>query len=1132
MSKSDFWKKMFLGASLLLFGTGIALAADDVRVTSNVVVDGVQQGRTVTVTVLDNMGPVIGANVIVKGTTNGNITDLDGNAQLQNVPNNAVLQISYIGYTTREEAVNNRAAITVTLSEDTQALDEVVVVGYGTQAKKDITGSVAVVSADALTEQPVATFAEALQGRAAGVFVSGGGAPGAATTIRIRGVGSVNQNASNPLIVVDGVSNVNIESVNPNDIESLQVLKDASATAIYGAQGANGVIIVTTKQGSKDSKVRVSYTGYVGVATMANDGFDVLNGWETMDFIAQGMVNLRDVRGTTAKTHAQFGSLDANDQLTMPYAIKPNGLSEAQIIQNYGSVAAWEASYKPNGGSSWARSAYAQMKLDGYSEEEARAGTDWYDLITQKGFVQDHQLSLMGGNDKGSYSLSLGLSTREGTIKASSFDRYSIRLNNSFSPTKYLSMGSNTNLSLTESTGERGGQSDDSAFARTYTVQSWVPVYTVGGDFAGSQANQGGRLGSAVERVEYQKGDWNRNFRGQSALWAELKPGIEGLSIRTQLSMTLSGQWERSFSEKTIAGNKEGQNYNSLTEDANYRWNWQWTNTATYAKTFNEDHSMTLMVGTEAMNRNEGRSLRGVRRNYVFQNDENTWILNNGSADSQTNTGSMSDRTTQFGLFFRGDYSYQGKYLATVTVRHDADSRFGEDNRWGTFPSFSAGWRISEESFMEGTREWLDDLKLRVGYGTTGNSQIGAYNWATQYATDNNGMYAIKGTDSAAAGGYRISNLGDPNAKWETVKSFNVGVDASFFNKLTVGIDVYERKTTDMLVTGSSVWSALAGSATKPTVNVGDMRNRGVELSLSYRDRIGELRYNLTGNVSHNKNEILRLGSSDLFNNTRLQKVTIMSVGNPTSQFYGFKANGVYTSEQDVLNNKTSDGKIILPYAVTEGYVDEGQSREENLNPSDWIGRLKIEDVNGDGLINESDRTIIGDPHPDLTGGLNIGLNWRNWDLSTYLNFSIGNDIFKHYMYYTHYGALQSNYSKDRRDNSWHPVTNPNGKYPMWATSDGEGTEAANESNSMYVEDGSYLRMQTLSIGYSLPRSILNKVGLERIRVYGQVSNVFTITGYSGLDPEIRSNNENNLGLDYGAYGMPRQFIFGVNVTF
>lgn len=988
MSNVVFWRQVFLGASLFLCGGYPIIAAEVGDLTPNVGTRSLQQdGRRVICAISDKAGPIVGANVLVKGTTIGNISDMDGRVILDGVPSNAILVVSYIGYVSQEIPLkSSQTNVRIQLVEDTQALDEVVVVGYGTQSKKDITGSVAVVSTDAIHETPVATFAEALQGKASGVYISNSGGPSGETTIRIRGVGSLN--SSDPLIVVDGVSGVDISSVNPNDIESMQVLKDASATAIYGAQGANGVIIITTKQGTRADRVRVSYNGYFGVAKMANSGYDLLNGWESMEFEELGQQNLYNYRGL-ATSHPQFGQIAATGGkgISMPYAIKPAGYSEQQIIDMYGSVEAWEKSYVDDGSSSWARSAYYQMLADGYSDAEARKGTNWYDEIVQTGKIQDHQISLVGGGEKATYSVSLGYTNREGTIQNSYFKRYSLRTNTTYNPNKYFTMGQNTNLAAMETGGESGRQGDANTFAKTYTMNSWVPIYNVGGDYTGSVAPNAGRDISAVHQVAMNENDWTRMFHGQTAVFAELSnPWIEGLKLRSQFSARLNGMWSLEMTERQNMANKEASANNTLTETGNWRLNWQWTNTATYTKKIHEDHNITVVLGTEAIKQGVGRYMQGTRIDYIFESDPNTWTLDNGS-------------------------------------------------------------------------------------------------------------------------------------------SSNIGFDlTALSNRLTAGFDFYVKNTSDLLVPAN--WSALVGNASKPSINIGDMKNRGIDLSIGWRDKVGEFGYNITANISRYKNEVTRLGSSDLFNDTRLSKVNITTVGQPVGMFYGYQIDGIYQNEQDVISSG------VLPYGV---------ATENDLVASAWVGRYKMKDVNNDGKIDADDRTIIGNPHPDLTGGFNISLTWRDFDLSTYMYYSIGNDLYKHYEYYTMFGNLQSNYSKDRLAKSWDPVNNPNGIYPLWTTTSTEGPEAGNESNSNYVQDGSYLRMQTLTLGYSLPKKLLKKIGFEKIRVYGQISNVFTITGYDGLDPEVRSHtsfeneyvsSDMNKGIDYGSYGMPRQFLMGVNVTF
>lgn len=1089
------------------------------------------QGVVITGKTTDASGePLPGVTILVKGTTVGAISGMDGTYRLTVPAGGTTLEFRFIGYQPQEAAIAGRTVVNAEMVELLSQLDEIVVVGYGTQAKKDITGSISVVTAEALTESSSISFAQALQGKSSGVYVSTTGAPGSDSKIRVRGVGSVN--GSDPLVIIDGVSGGSVSVVNPNDIETFQVLKDASSTAIYGAQGANGVIIVTTKQGTKTGQPKVSYNAYIGQSSMANTGFDLLNGWEMMEFYGDGQRNLWNARRIMPVANSQFGLLQnytvdgAGDwvggNLTMPYATNPAGYSEQAIIDRFGSVEEWEASYIPDATNSWARSAYSQMLLDGYSEAEAREGTDWYDLIVRKGIIQDHQLSVVGGNDKGQYSMSLSYSGDEGTIKSSFYNRYGIRVNTTFTPRTFFSIGQNTNVAFIEYEGERGSQGDGSVFGQTYTIKSWVPVYNIGGDYAGSRSNEGGRTSSAFASVNYQKGDWNRSINLQNSLFAEIKP-IAGLTIKSIIAPTISGGWSRNFSEITQMGNKEGSNRTSYSENANWRFNWQWTNTATFNKTIG-DNTFTIVVGSEAIDQGYGRNMSASRVNYTFPLDQNTWMIDNGSSTDLGNSGSMPDHTSMFGYFGRADYSYQGKYLATVTVRRDASSKFGTENRWGTFPSLSVGWRISDEAFMASTSNWLNDMKIRAGYGTTGNSNIGSYNWSFQYATGNGYLYSTSGNDGVTATGYGISNLGDPSAKWETIKMTNFGLDATALdNRLTLGIDYYIKNTSDMLVPAN--WSALAGGASKPNVNIGDMKNTGYDITLGWSDEIGAFRYGLNGNVSHYKNEVIKLGSSNLFTSTRITNITITTPGQPVGMYYGYNVLGIYTSAQDVLDH-TTEGTTIVPYGV-KSLTD--------LVPNDFIGRYKFEDVNKDGVIDALDTKIIGNPHPDLTGGLNLSAGYGNWDLSSYLYFSVGNDLYKMYEFYTLYGALAASYTKDRRDNSWSP-TNLDGIYPLWTGSSTEAKETTATSNSLYIEDGSYLRMQNLSLGYSLPKVVMDKIGVSKFRVYGQLSNVFTLTKYSGLDPEVNSGSgataDRNMGIDFGAYGIPRQLIFGVNVTF
>ena len=1075
-----------------------------------------------TVTDASNL-PIIGASVTIDGTDQGVMTDIDGKYSID-AASTDVLTFSYIGYVSQSVAVGARTTIDVQLAEDTQALDEVVVTGYATQAKKDITGSVAVVSRDAIAEQPVSSFAEALQGRAAGVTITNAGGPAGDSQIRVRGVGSVN--GSDPLIIVDGVQGVNISSVNPNDIETMQVLKDAAATAIYGARAANGVIIVTTKQGTKDAKVRVSYNGYISLSTMANDGYNTLGAWDYMLAEQFSQENLVNYRGADINTvgHDQFGSIKDGD-LTMPYMIFPAGMSKDEAMAKWGSYQGIVDAYKDNGADSYSLSSYYYIKeILGGTEEEARAGTQWFDMVTQTALTHNHELSVMGGSNAGMYSISFGYLDREGTIKESAFERYSLRANSTFNAGKHVTFGLNMNTSVQMRTGEMGGQGDDSTFGRTYTMNMWVPAYNVGGDKAGSRGN-GGRAQSALASIENARGDWSRNFRMQAAAFMEIKdPWIKGLSLKTQFAASLNGAWSTTFGEKTIAWNKEGTNYTSFSESGSWSFNWQWTNTASYKTTIADNHDLTVMIGTEALKNGIGRNLSAARNNYIFPADPNTWVIDNGDSATQTNSGGQGGINTMFGMFARADYSYKGKYLVTATFRRDASSRFAAKHRWGNFPSVSLGWRMSDESFLASAHDnWLDDLKLRAGYGTTGNSNIGNYNYANQYGNGTQFLYNVSGGNSGAAVGFGSTYIGDTEARWETVEMFNVGVDLTAFrNRLSANVDFYVKNTSDMLVPAS--WTILAGTASKPNVNMGDMKNTGVDFQIGWRDKVGQFSYNISANASWYKNEVVKLGAGDLYTSTRISNMQITTEGQPIGMFFGYTTDGIYTSVDDVINY----GKV--PYGVSDAVNPKTGNLIWHEDAINQVGHFRFKDMNGDGKVNADDRSMIGNPHPDLTGGVNLGFGYKNWDLSTYLYYSIGNDLYAHYELYTNWGQLANVFTYERVERGWHPVNNPNGTLPMFVR--GDTHAETNVSHTNYIQDGSYLRMQTLTLGYTLPKKWLNKIKMSRIRFYAQLSNVFTLTGYEGLDPEVYQGSDRSRGIDYGSYGMPRQYLFGVNIEF
>ena len=859
---------------------------------------------------------------------------------------------------------------------------------------------------------------------------------------------------------------------------------------------------------------------------MANDGYNTLGAWDYMKAEQFSQENLVNYRGADINTvgHDQFGSIKDGD-LQMPYMIFPAGMSKDEAMAKWGSYQGIVDAYKDNGADSYSLSSYYYIKeILGGTEEEARAGTQWFDMVTQTALTHNHELSVMGGSNAGMYSISFGYLDREGTIKESAFERYSLRANSTFNAGKHVTFGLNMNTSVQMRTGEMGGQGDDSTFGRTYTMNMWVPAYNVGGDKAGSRGN-GGRAQSALASIENARGDWSRNFRMQAAAFMEIKdPWIKGLSLKTQFAASLNGAWSRTFGEKTIAWNKEGTNYTSLSESGSWSFNWQWTNTASYKTTIADNHDLTVMIGTEALKNGIGRNLSAARNNYIFPADPNTWVIDNGDSATQTNSGGQGGINTMFGMFARADYSYKGKYLVTATFRRDASSRFAAKHRWGNFPSVSLGWRMSDESFLASAHDnWLDDLKLRAGYGTTGNSNIGNYNYANQYGNGTQFLYNVSGGNSGAAVGFGSTYIGDTEARWETVEMFNVGADLTAFrNRLSANVDFYIKNTSDMLVPAS--WTILAGTASKPNVNMGDMKNTGVDFQIGWRDKVGQFSYNISANASWYKNEVVKLGAGDLYTSTRISNMQITTEGQPIGMFFGYTTDGIYTSVDDVINY----GKV--PYGVSDAVNPKTGNLIWHEDAINQVGHFRFKDINGDGKVTAADRSMIGNPHPDLTGGVNLGFGYKNWDLSTYLYYSIGNDLYAHYELYTNWGQLANVFTYERVERGWHPVNNPNGTLPMFVR--GDTHAETNESHTNYIQDGSYLRMQTLTLGYTLPKKWLNKIKMSRIRFYAQLSNVFTLTGYEGLDPEVYQGSDRSRGIDYGSYGMPRQYLFGVNIEF
>jgi TonB-linked SusC/RagA family outer membrane protein len=1089
----------------LLIGAGVPPSAN--AASPEVAIQ--QQTRRVTGTVKDVKGePLLGVNVIARGTTNGTVTNLDGNYSLE-IEANDVLVFSYIGYVSQTLPVSGNV-LNVILDEDTQNLSEVVVVGYGTQQKKDITGSVAVIDTKELLKASGSSASQQLQGKAAGVYIGQSGAPGSQTMVRIRGINTVNDNG--PLYVIDGVStrNQDLSTINPNDIESMQVLKDASAAAIYGAQAANGVILITTKKGTNTGQPTLTYNGYFGLQK-SGKRYSTLNSadrlkWEWASLI--NPINLIGAENLTEDarrpTHLQFA--DGGDHFITPNLMTTSGAKGSQNIN--------PADYSPSN------------RMVPFSD------TDWWDEVDRTAPMQNHQVSLQGGNDKGQYSMSVGYFDQQGTIIETYYKRYTARANSSYNIRPWLRLGENLSYTWTKDLGRSPATSEASIYSWAgFRSTPFVPVRDIQNNYAGSVIAETGNWQNPVAEIERQHGHYWSNSRIFGNVWGEADL-YKGLTYRTSFGLDYINNYSYRMGKQTPEFSEGGGGQSSLTEESGFNFRWVWSNTLTYTQTFNNVHKVTALVATEAIRDGLGRSMKGQRYNYLYPENPNTWVLNMGEQNEQrVAESSYKGEFSLFGIFGRVDYAYADKYLFTGILRRDGVSRFSVNNRYGTFPSVSAGWRLSEESFLENSREWLNDLKLRVGYGQTGNSEIPRKNnFAYEYTTDpTRTNYDLSGANSSASTGYRLQRYGNEDTKWESVDSYSAGVDATFLNgKFSVGLEWYNKKTSNMLL--SATYSGLAGESDKPYINFGDMKNIGWDATLNYRDSRGEFAWDINLNLSHYTNEVVRLSEADDYaiygSGTRLESpITRTTKGRPIAEFYGFKVDGFYNSVEEVLARP--------PIGA------------ESINASEakaWVGRFRFADTDGKKGLTMDDRVPLGSAHPDLIAGLNVGLTYKNFDFTMFWYSTVGNELFNNVKYFTDFSTFRGQRSTATLSDSWKiGADNSKATLPLINAAD---TYSGKYASSYYVEDASFLALKNLVIGYSLPKNLLRKATIQDLRLYVQAENTLILTKYTGLTPELTNTDiskdvdDNNVGndlrkgIDMGGWPTIMRFVVGLNFTF
>lgn len=1047
------------------------------------------QQKTITGKVVNSKDntPVDLATVSIKGTKVAVTTTANGEFSISVPSGKNTLVISSIGFAAEEINIANKESVQVSLKESTSSLNEVVVTGYSTQRKKDITGSVAIVNVKDLRAVPAGSPEQMLQGRASGLNIITSGQPGSGSNIRIRGITSFGN--TDPLVIIDGVQG-NLTNINANDIESIQVLKDAGAASIYGVRGSNGVIVVTTKKG-KGGKATISYDGYYGTQRPLKKGFNLLNPQGMADLTWLAYRNSGQVDAVTGNpSHPQYGN---GTNPVLPDYILPGGASEG------------DASVKPDlYNIDFTKPAYQIVKAN-------KSGTDWFHEIFKPAPIQSHTISASGGSDRSTYLFSLGYFDQQGTLLNTYLKRYSVRMNTQFNVKKNIRIGENAYIFYRDNP-QIGNQSEGNEISNSYRTQPIVPVYDIKGNFgggAGARLGQGNNPVASRIRAKDNKGNqWD--IQGNVFAEADI---LRHFTARSSFGGTLNLGYYYFFGFRTYE-NAENVGQNSYSENSYYNRNWTWTNSITYSNIFAKKHTVKLFAATEAIE-NYGRNVGGNRVN-LFSNDPNFRNLSNGSPLGQQNY-SGAYQNSIFSLIGRLDYSYNDKYLVSATMRRDGSSVFGPESRYGIFPAVTAGWRISNEAFMKNV-PWLNDLKIRGGYGILGSqSNVSATNAFTLFGGGpGDSYYDIAGTNTSSTRGFREASIGNPATSWEEDKITNIGFDATLFNnKFDFSVEWYKKSIKGLLF--GQPLPATAGGAGRPTINIGNVQNTGIDFNATYRGRVKkDFSYDIGVILTTYKSKITNIpGNYFDAGGSRIGNFARNQVGQPIGAFFGYDVIGLFQSAEDVAKSPTQDAAA------------PGRFKYRDVNGRDADGKLTGKP---DGKITDDDRTFFGNPNPAFTYGLNLGFNFKNFDFSAFFYGSQGNKVINYVKWWTDFfPSFQGAKSQNALFNSWTP-TRPNATTPIAENVSNFSNNGV--PNSYYLEDGSYLRCKSVILGYTVPANRLNRYGIDKLRIYVQAANLFTITKYSGLDPELSGSNA-AFGIDYGNYpNNQKNFNFGVNLTF
>jgi TonB-linked SusC/RagA family outer membrane protein len=1025
--------------------------------------------------------PLPGVTVRVQGTDIRTFTDVNGHYRLT-ASANATLTFTHVGEKPITADVGGRPTVNVTMTA-VAYLEEVVVTAYTEQRRADITGAVSSANVDEAKKQTQASVIKALDVAVPGVTVQTSGSPGSRSTVRIRGVSSFQNN--DPLYIVDGtgVSESYINFLNPEDIASIQVLKDASAASIYGSRASNGVIVIETIKNGPVGPPRATIRARTGVATPTKGYDDILltNSLEYFQVLKQRYINA----GLPVPTGV-YGDPN-NPSIPNYYYADPSAILTKDT---YGRIVTVDKS----------KYSYPNALI-----EPASAGTDWWKTVFGSAPVSDYNLDVRGGGDANAYAVSFNFFDQQGTAAYNDYRRGSVRVNTSFSRSKF-NFGENIALTVDRHYGGTGTFDDASGengvLGKDILLQPIVSVYDVAGNFAGAKGVPAVNSSNPLKNAFDAKDNINKDNQVFGNVFAGLDLNPQ-FSLKSKLGFNLR---QNSFSgyNAITPQNNEANFSNSVYEWNSQATDWSWSNTARYVKTISKS-SIDLLVGQEASAGNN-RFLQGQIGN-LLNVDLNSRYVQDALGDPSTkNVFSYGGKNALLSFFGKAGLNYADKYVASFTVRKDGSSNLGPEHRWGTFPAVGLGWRISNENFLSNNRI-LSDVMLRYGWGITGNQNIPSGRIVSQFGGDRGDtFYDITGSNTSIVAGFRQASLGNPNLKWESSKSTNVGTDLSLFEgALNVVLDVYNRTTDNLLFDPRT--PATAGIADPPIVNIGKMQNKGFDFSIGHQASW----WNATFNGSHYKNTILTIDGVQTFfygpGGTRIGNPTINQVGQPVGAFFGFIADGFFRDAADVAAHATQDGAAP--------------------------GRIKFRDVNGDGKIDNSDRTIIGSPHPKFTAGLDLGAHRGNWDASATIFGTYGNKIFENQMDFYVFQDFSSNVRKDLLANSWTP-TNLNAKYPRLDIND----SFSGAISSYYVKDGSYTRLRNLQVGYTLPSGARYLPGA---RVYVQGENLFTKTNYDGLDPAIPAGNNTGaagdvrdqfMGVDVGVYPTNKIFSIGIVTSF